>query len=251
MMTSPYYTSVYYSLMSQAHSLKRRLLCTFIGLFFIFFNFQTYAATAEQIEAIQTAAQQHILNTVETPLGAELSVKSANIDSRIQATDCPEALHTSASSSNGSASTITVLVECLTDQWKLYVPVKLSLSVPLVTAATPIPRGQIITEHNTTISMVDLLRFRRQGFSLQDSLLGAKTKKNLNLGDVIEQNDICVVCRNESVIIYAQGQGMSISTQGIALNDGIIGEQIKVRNERSKRIIDARVIGVDQVSVAF
>lgn len=222
-----------------------------IGLLLFFFSLSTFSATLEQIEQIQQAAQNHVLSTVEKPAGGELIVNASNLDERIFATDCPEGLNTSSSSHNGSASNITVLVECPTDNWRIYVPVRLTMTVPMVTALHAISRGQVITERDVTISMVDLLRFRRQGFSSQDMVIGAKTKKNLQLNDVINHNDICVVCRNESILIKATNNGMNITTKGIALSDGNLGEQIKVKNERSNRIIDAQVSGMGEVTVRF
>ncbi|MBN8115235.1 flagella basal body P-ring formation protein FlgA, partial [Vibrio vulnificus] len=45
--------------------------------------------------------------------------------------------------------------------------------------------------------------------------------------------------------------GMSITTKGTAMSDGVVGEQIKVKNDKSNRIIDAQVSGVGEVTVAF
>lgn len=228
-----------------------RKFYTSIGFLLFFFNLSVHSATLEQIEAIQQAAQQHILDTVEWPIGGELNAQAANIDERIYATNCPSPLITSSSSNNGTASNITVLVECTEDNWKVYVPVRLMISLPLVTAAVPMSRGQIITQQDVTMTMVDLHRFRRQGFSDTNRIVGAKVKRNVRLGDVIEQNDICVVCRNENVVIQAIKQGMSITTKGTALSDGILGEQIKVKNDKSNRIIDAQVTGIAEVTVQF
>ncbi|OXX72787.1 flagella basal body P-ring formation protein FlgA [Vibrio sp. V03_P4A6T147] len=200
---------------------------------------------------MQQAAEQHVLETIEWPPSGELNVKAANIDDRIYATDCPTPLSTSSSSSNGSASNITVLVECIEDNWKIYVPVRLTISLPLVTVAVPISRGQQITQQDVLITMVDLHRFRRQGFSDINRIVGAKVKKNMRIGDVVEQDDICVVCRNENVMIQAVKQGMIITTKGTALSDGIFGEQIKVKNDKSNRIIDAQVTGIGEVTVQF
>ena len=222
-----------------------------IGFLLAFFSLSLFAATPEQVKMIQNAAENHVLNSVEVAEGGELVVSAANIDDRIFATDCPNTLTTSSSSSNSSASNITVLVECEPDNWKIYVPVRLTMRVPMVTAANHISRGQVLTDNDITISMVDLLRFRRQGFSSIERVVGAKTKKNVKLGDVIEQNDICVVCRNDSVLIQANASGMNITTKGTALSDGSFGEQIKVKNDKSNRIIDAQVSGIGEVTVQF
>lgn len=222
-----------------------------IGFLLVFFSFSLYAATSEQIKMIQSAAENHVLSNVEVPNSGELVVNAANIDERIFATDCPTPLKTSSSSNNGSASNITVLVECAEDSWRVYVPVRLTITVPMIVAANNITRGQVLSGNDITINMVDLLRFRRQGFSSAVQVIGAKTKKNIRVGDVIEQNDICVVCRNDSVIIQANANGMSITTKGTALSDGSFGEQIKVKNDKSNRIIDAQVSGIGEVTVQF
>ncbi|MFC3022397.1 flagellar basal body P-ring formation chaperone FlgA [Vibrio zhugei] len=224
---------------------------TFIGFLLLFFSTNVLSATVQQIKSIQHAAEQHVLNTVDAPRGGKVSAVAADIDRRVYATQCPQPLQTSSSSHNGSASHITVLVECAADNWKLYVPVKLTLRVPMVTAATSLARGQIITSQNISISMEDMLRFRRQSFSVPDMLFGAKVKRSLQVGDVITQNDVCIICRNDTVIIHAGSGGMSITTKGTALSDGILGEQIKVKNNKSNRIIDAKVSGVGKVLVQF
>ncbi|MCV5655852.1 hypothetical protein OFN54_31410, partial [Escherichia coli] len=68
------------------------------------FSFFVHSATDNQIEQIKLAAEQHILATVEQPAGGELTVNAADIDSRIKATDCPEPLDTSASSTSSTRS---------------------------------------------------------------------------------------------------------------------------------------------------
>ncbi len=232
-----------------------RALCNlifyFIGFLSVFFSLSLSAATPEQVKVIQKSAENHVLNSVDVPEGGELVANAANIDQRIFATDCPAPLKTSSSSNNATASNITVLVECEPDDWRIYVPVRLTITVPMVTAASPINRGQLVTENDVTISMVDQLRFRRQGFSSVDRVIGAKTKKNIRLGDVIEQNDVCVVCRNDTVLIQAKTGEMSITTKGTALSDGSLGEQIRVKNNKSNRIIDAQVSGIGEVIVQF
>lgn len=222
-----------------------------IGFFLFFFSFSATSATESQIKTIQLAAEEYILSTIEWPSGGTLEATAANIDTRIFATDCPAGLSTSSSSVNPSASNITVLVECPDDDWRIYVPVRLTRTGPQVVLTTALSRGQLISSQDVTVSMVDLQRFRRQGFSSIDAVVGAKTKKNLRAGEVIEQRDICVVCRNETVTIKATNLGMTITTKGVALTDGSHGEQIRVKNSKSNRIIEGRVTGISEVTVVF
>ncbi len=121
-----------------------------IGILLSMFSFFVHSATESQIEQIRTAAEQHILSTVEQPAGGNLSVNAANIDPRIKATDCPEPLDTSASSTSSTRSNINVLVECPADDWKVYVPVRISASVPMIVSTRQLGRGEIISASDVT-----------------------------------------------------------------------------------------------------
>ncbi|HCG6159992.1 flagellar basal body P-ring formation chaperone FlgA [Vibrio parahaemolyticus] len=222
-----------------------------IGILLSMFSFFVHSATDNQIEQIKLAAEQHILATVEQPAGGELTVNAADIDSRIKATDCPEPLDTSASSTSSTRSNINVLVECPADDWKVYVPVRVSSSVPMIVATRQLGRGEIISASDVTTSMIELQRFRKDGFSSFEQVVGAKLKRSVRLGDVVERNDVCVVCRNEKVTIKAVKSGMTITTQGTALQDGATGDQVRVKNDKSQRIIEGIVTNIAEITVTF
>ena len=222
-----------------------------IGILLSMFSFFVHSATESQIEQIRTAAEQHILSTVEQPAGGKLTVNAANIDPRIKATDCPEPLETSASSTSSTRSNINVLVECLADNWKVYVPVRISASVPMIVSTRQLGRGEIISASDVTTSMIELQRFRKDGFTNFEQVVGAKLKRNVRLGDVVERNHVCVVCRNEKVTIRAVKGGMTITTQGTALQDGSSGDQVRVKNDKSQRIIEGIVTGIAEITITF
>lgn len=244
-----------FNIRSYPLSIKCRALLKYfylsISFFCFFFVGNVYSATQEQIVKIQQAAQNHVLNTVNAPAGSQLSAHASYIDSRIRATICKLPLKTSSSNNSTTSSNITVLVECPSDNWKVYVPVKLTLLGPQMVASKSLNRGQIVTEQDISTAMVDLLRQRRQGFSSASGIVGSKLTRNVRAGEAIESNDICLVCRNENVVIRAVANGMAITTKGTALSDGSQGEQIKVKNSKSNRIIEGRVTGIAEVTVQF
>ena len=144
-----------------------------------------------------------------------------------------------------------MLVECPTDDWKVYVPVRISASVPMIVSTRQLGRGEIISASDVTTSMIELQRFRKDGFTTYDQVIGAKLKRNVRLGDVVERNDVCVVCRNEKVTIQAVKGGMTITTQGTALQDGSAGDQVRVKNDKSQRIIEGIVTGIAEITITF
>ncbi|WP_246225508.1 flagellar basal body P-ring formation chaperone FlgA [Vibrio agarilyticus] len=230
---------------------RSRCYAKSIGILLALFSFFSNGATENQIKQIQLAAETHILQTVETPRGGELHIEAAELDSRIRATDCPQPLQTSASSTKGTRSNINVLVECPSDGWKVYVPVRLSTAVALVTANRALARGEVLSETDISTTFIELQRFRKAGFSTFQDIIGAKVKRALRPGDVIEQSDVCLVCRNEKVMIKAVKSTMTITTKGTALQDGILGQQVRVKNDKTQRIIEAQVTDVAEVSVMF
>lgn len=228
-----------------------RNLYNYIVLLLFFFSYSVHSATEHQLQLIQQTAENYILKTVKPQKGSKISAHASKPDARLQLSDCPTGLTASSSSTNALSSNIPVLIQCKAENWRLYVPVRLTITVPAVTAAQALSRGQVISKNDVTINMVDMLHFRQQGFSQISQVVGAKMKRNVTIGNIISNHDICVVCRNENVIIKAHKNTMSITTQGTALSDGGLGEQIRVKNNRTNRIIDAQVTGIGEVSVTF
>jgi len=222
-----------------------------IGFFMFFFSLFSHAATPEQIKMIQNAAVDHVFSVVQAPKDGKLVAKASVIDSRIKATTCPTHLITSSSYKGRPTNNITVLVECKEDHWRVYVPVRTTLSLPLVTTTRSLVRGEFIAKSDLTISMIELNSYRRQGYDSINNIAGAKMKKNVRVGEVIERGDICVVCRNEKVIIKALKGELTITTKGTALSDGAKGDQVRVKNDKSKRIIEGIVTGIAEITVYF
>lgn len=99
----------------------------------------------------------------------------------------------------------------------------------MIVSTRQLGRGEIISASDVTTSMIELQRFRKDGFTNIEQVIGSKLKRNVRLGDVVERNDVCVVCRNEKVTIRAVKSGMTITTQGTALQDGSSGDQVRVK----------------------
>ncbi|PMH41000.1 flagella basal body P-ring formation protein FlgA [Vibrio sp. 10N.286.49.B3] len=220
-----------------------------IGILLVLFSFFSYSATPEQIAQIQTAAEQYVIDHLEPPRGGQLSARAASIDTRVKASDCPDTLETSSSNIGSSSSNVTVLVQCQADNWRMYVPVRVSTAMPLITATRNLARGELIDQADIAIEMIDLHRFRRQGFTDSSHVVGAKVKRNIRPGNAIERNDICIVCRNEKVVIQAVKGTMTITTRGTALSDGSAGDQVRVKNDKSQRIIEGQVTGIGQITI--
>lgn len=226
-------------------------LISVIGLFISFFSLNVHAATDEQLKAIKQAAESLIEQKIDTPQNGTLQVEAVRIDSRIHATDCPTPLSASLPGKLNTSGNTSVLVECVPDNWKVYVPVKSELMMPLVTSITSLSKGHTISNNDVTLTLITSRVYRRGGYVNINDLVGSRIKRSVRAGDVVEKNDICMVCRNDSVIIKAMKGELSIITKGTALGDGALGDKVNVKNDKSKRIVSGIVTNVGVISIRF
>ncbi|MDA9557182.1 flagellar basal body P-ring formation chaperone FlgA [Vibrio sp.] len=227
----------------------------FILITFIFLNIfsidSAKAATTNQIKAIQISAEEYINALIELPPYTQVEISASKLDSRIKATDCPTSLVNTHTAKNLNTSRVTVQVSCPADDWSIYVPVKIERLGERVVAASPLKRGQLITQGDVMIMTVSLHHSRQSGVVAIEDVIGTRLKRNVRAGNLVQRQDICIVCKNDSVIIRATKSNLSLTSKGVALSDGQMGESIRVKNSRSQRIIHANVIGIGEVSVRF
>ena len=226
-------------------------LISLIGLFISFFNTIAYAATDDQLSSIKHTAESFIQAQIELPKSGTMTIEAARIDSRIYATDCPIPLSASLPGRLNTSGNTSVLIECQPDDWKVYIPVKTALMMPLVTALSSLSKGHSISSNDLTLTLVNSRTYRRGGYTNPNELIGSRIKRSVRAGDVVEKNDICMVCRNDSVIIKAEKGELSILTKGTALGDGALGDKVNVKNDKSKRIVSGIVTEVGEISIRF
>ncbi|WP_428449351.1 flagellar basal body P-ring formation chaperone FlgA [Photobacterium nomapromontoriensis] len=228
----------------------RFLLCI-IGLMAVFFSAFVSSETQNPLDKVQQTAEQYVAQQISKPEKGELHIKAATLDSRLRLTHCPEPLNASMPGKQSLSGNITVLISCQPDNWQIYVPVRTQLLLPRVVATKPLARGMVLTGSDLTIKMIELRFQRGLIFERPEQIIGSKIKRTVNMGDPVLGSDICLVCRNDAITIRAGGSGLSIVTKGVALSDGSLGEQIKVQNSKSKRMIDAVITGVGEVTVNY
>ncbi|KLV06044.1 flagellar basal body P-ring biosynthesis protein FlgA [Photobacterium aquae] len=216
-----------------------------------FFSTFLLAETQDNINDVRKAAELFVSQQIEKPARGELHIEAAALDSRIRLTTCPTPLETNIPGKQSLSGNVTVLVSCPADGWQVYVPVSTKLLLPRVVASRPLARGMTLANSDLTVQMVEVRLQRGVTFDNPTQIIGSKVKRAVQLGDAVMGSDICLVCRNDAVNIKAGNGGLSIITKGSALSDGSLGEQIRVQNSKSRRIVDAIVTDVGEVTVNY
>lgn len=100
----------------------------------------------------------------------------------------------------------------------------------------------------------DVSKARRGFFTSLDQVVGKIAKRPLPVDLSLNDSHIAarkLVERRQSVMLIAQGTGIDIRMAGEALMDGEANQRIRVRNLRSKRVVEGIVVGDNLVRVEF
>ena len=85
-----------------------------------------------------------------------------------------------------------------------------------------------------------------------DELIGMSLSQGAIPGRPIQMGSLTsplVVTRNDAVTMLLQHGSLSVTARGRALEDGAVGDRIRVANVDSSRVVDARVVGPGTVLV--
>jgi len=138
--------------------------------------------------------------------------------------------------------------------WLLRGRVTVSVRLPVWVASREIGRKQTITAADVHLQEVKLEALNH-GFSVEsEPLLGFRTQRTITAGQVLDKNNLSqplLVRKGEQVMIRVEQDGLKASMAGIALQDGIAGQMIQVRNRSSQKEIQAEVSQRAEVTVHF
>lgn len=194
---------------------------------------------------------QDYLERSEIDARQEIQIKT--LDPRLQLPLCDEDLTTALESPAQPVGRVTVRVSCEGGTpWTVFVPAQVKLYRKVIIAIRPLKRDTVLTESDVSLVERDVGLLSQGYMTDMNQVLGTKLKRGVMTDQVlapvtIEQAE--AIRKSDQVVISARKGGINVRMPGEALSDGVIGEQIRVRNLSSKRVIRARVVGPGQVEV--
>jgi flagella basal body P-ring formation protein FlgA len=124
------------------------------------------------------------------------------------------------------------------------------LEIP--TLSRRLAKGEIITEHDITWVKARADRTQRNVIVNAEDIIGMTPKRGLQAERPIRATDIqrpVIVPKGSIVTIILKKPGMTLTATGRAMQNGADGETIRVNNAKTKRTIEAIVIGSGMVTV--
>jgi len=229
-----------------------RRLCILFAVFMpqIAFSFEDRLDLNAQLDGFLNTHAQLL---AEKGYRSEVSV--GNIDPRMGVYSCITPIEFSFNRAPILQKHVTVKAECQdTKPWKIHLSINFEIYASSVIAATPIPRGQVIGEAQLDEKELIINQGQHSGYSHKKDLLGKVAKRSIRAGAIIQASFVKapqLVKKGDNVVIIASNDFISVKMNGTALTDGLLGQQISIQNNQSKRIIKGKVLRTGVVTITL
>ena len=226
-----------------------------LSVLFLFFSSQAFSVNVNAQLETQVIDFLNNYSDKIAAKGYRSDYKVGTIDPRLKLRTCATTLALSFNREPMSQSNVTVLAECVGHKpWKLYLSVQFDIYGTVISSTKAIARGSLITNAMLKENDQIINKVRHTGFSSKRDIVGMIAKRTIRPNMVISPHQIkapSLIKRGDSVVITAANSAISVSMNGTALGDGMLGQQIVVKNTESKRTVKARVTDKGHVLIAL
>lgn len=208
-------------------------------------------APIESIDGIRSKVAQFLTDEYSQTNAEKVEVRVGNLDSRLRLTKCSQDLSLHLKDSSKAGGNINVQVSCSTGSaWAILVPSQAKVYRSVAVAGRNLQRGDLVSAADLSSEIKDVGNLRI-GFTLTaEAIIGKEIKFAVNKGETFRNSalDAPLVIRRGDVVSMESSAGeINVRTSATAVSDGRIGQQIRVKNNQSARIINAKVVGVGKV----
>lgn len=179
----------------------------------------------------------------KTKPDARTEIKLNPISRKIKLKACIQPIEFQTPKGNGSR--ITFKARCPSPLWQLFISAQVNHYGPAVITNHSLPRNTVIKSSHLSVTEVDVTNLRSAYFTNSKDIVDWTTKRSIAAGSIITANMLktpIAIRKGNSLLIEARRNGVTIRASGTALEDGEIGKQIKVKNDRSGNILKALVV---------
>ena len=220
----------------------------------------SWANEFESTERLRTLVHSYLTEIfLEDSKGSrdedQFSVTVSNLDSRLALASCAGNIHKNITSAKPYGSNLTVRLTCTGEnRWSIFVPARVDVFADIAVMKHSLQRGDVVTENDITLVRMNTNRAGTGHIKDLSRAIGMELRRPLQSGDPVRLSHLQapeVVKRGDKVMLEARSNGLSVVVAGTAMASGQMGDQIRVRNTKSRRIIDALVVGPGRVQAIF
>ena len=206
------------------------------------------AVQAESIEALVEQTLEKAL--AETYQAGSYTVTALPVNATVKQKPCTQL--SAQIRSQQLYGRVPVHVRCSAPTpWSLYATAEVEVQTSVIVLQRGVARGEPITAEAVVLEQRPVHQLRAQTVVKVDDALGKVARRSLAAGQVLTLNQLSVpmaVEKGERVHILAHSGRVQIQAYGTALASGAIGDQIRVQNDMSERIIQPWIVAPGKVS---
>lgn len=216
---------------------------------------QSFAQAKQSTTELEMKVKAFLLEKIGQQSG-KVSLKVGKVDPRLSLAQCKQnELKIFLPPTVQIMRATTVGIRCSAPKpWTIYLPVGIKIFSKAVITTRQLPRGTIISKNDIKISDVETNTLGTSYFQNPAQLIGKIAIKSIASGNVIHAESIrlpAVITRGQLVTIIAGKGAIHVTMQGVALNNGALGQVIRVKSNSNQRVINAKVIGHKKVRVSI
>lgn len=234
-------------------SSKQSKLLNCLGFFALGMTAEVFAQSSHNLLQLRQQAETYLANSYQSDQNEQLEIKLGNWDRRLNLSACQQEIAFSLQDTAGPGGSVTVNCECKDARgWRIHLPAQVEIYRQVPVAARSLSRGSLINLADIRMETRNISQISDELTLDNSTIVGKAAKRNINPGDVIRPallDQPKAVSRGEMVTITAKSGSIQVVMQGTAMTDGKMGQQIRVRNNQSDRIISARVVGQSAVEI--
>ncbi len=193
---------------------------------------------------IRDAAAKAVRSAAADTAGT-IEVVADSPDPRLQLRRCEEPLKAVLPSGTRLAGRLTVEVSCSGNRpWRLYLPVRIESSRPVVVAARSLTRDTILAPADVRLAKLGPGVSAYGTVTEPAQVIGQKLRRPLEAGAPLSAALLdapLLVRRGQQVMLEALAGGFAVRVAGVAKADGALGQLIEVQNGSSGKIVQAVV----------
>ena len=193
---------------------------------------------------------------VQAALGggaASTDLEPQPLDPRLRLSECEVPLDARLTGPlPGNASRAVVRVQCRgVRPWKVYVSVAIQRRADVAVAARVLEAGTVVTAADLRTETRVLAQLPGDALIAIDAIVGREIRHRIPAGSAIRRHQVRVpelVRRGQFVTIESSSGSIIVKMGGIVQSPGAAGSIVRVRNQTSGRLIQARVVDAGRVA---
>lgn len=203
------------------------------------------AAESEPLDRILETARAFVAAAVGAGDQGETHIEIGQLDARLRLTRCERAPSAQFAPGGRASGNSTVNVRCESPvPWSIYVPVEIERYAKVVVAARALARRQTIGPDDIRLERKETSSLISGYLDRPEAAIGLQLKRSLSAGQVLTDRVLVqrkLVERGQLVNIISGRPGLSVRMSGEALEDGSLGQRIRIRNRTSRKVVEGYV----------